>query len=200
MRYVWAVLALGILTGSLMLQSPDSKAQALDTDEGLLVRVEREAVTWWDWVKDATAGVMRYFLPPSPEQVTRRLTSEQAEFWSLLSDAGFELETVEASGGLFGSVQATFRAARELTEADRAWVEERLDAFVAQRSGALAGLQRSIIDMLMQSGQSGTLRVERLHLRMGLFPSVRFSLAPARVADRPGGADDPTDVASLVTP
>jgi hypothetical protein len=145
---------------------------------GFIVTIERQAQSWWEWASTGVNSMLTFFLPPSPAEVARRLDSEASVFWSLLADAGYDLEEVETSTGVLPGVSATFRMARELTEADREAVERHLDELARQDSGPIAGLQRSVILMLLEAAETNTFRVVRLRVALSPVPSARFTLKP----------------------
>lgn len=172
------LLFAGLLLGGLWIGPGSARAEAPAMPPEFLITLEQQAESWWDWAASGVSSLLTFFLPPSPVEVAHRLNAEASVFWSLLADAGYDLDEVETTTGVIPGVAATFRQARELTDSDREWVERRLDELAREENGPIAGLQRSVILMLLEAAETGTFRIERLQVVLSPVPSARFILKP----------------------
>lgn len=149
---------------------------------GVIYTVEERAGRFWASVKGIFTALTQIFLPPSPTEVARRIHSGENLFWTLLADAGYELDDVQVTASLIPKVSASFRLARELSDADREWLQRRLDELAQTGSGLMEGLQRSVILMLLEASENGNYKIDQVHLVLSPLPEAQLSLKPLAVS------------------
>lgn len=159
------------LTGGLLWCGTSAHA----ADDTLIVKEEN--TSWWSNVKTTFNATAQWFLPPSPTQVARHIRTGDTAFWKLLADAGYELDEVQATAAWLPEVTASFRLTRELSDADREWVERCLDEQLPSDGSMTEGLQRAILLMLLEASITSD-RVERLQLELSPFPRAQLILRP----------------------
>jgi hypothetical protein len=116
----------------------------------------------------------------------RRQAQARDEFSWLMNIAGYKLKEIESYIGLIPSLSLTFGQARELTEADRDYVEQQLDRHARRNPGPLAAMQRSLVRTVLEASEIGGFSVEKVEIDIFPLPKVKLSLAPA---DAPVGID-----------
>lgn len=140
------------------------------------------------------SGVTRLFsIAPNREQMVRsaanaerRHAQARDEFSWLMNIAGYKLKEIESYIGLIPSLSLTFGQARELTEADRDYVEQQLERHARRNPGPLAAMQRAIVRTVLDASEVGGFSVEKVEIDIFPLPKVKLSLAPA---DAPVGID-----------
>lgn len=145
---------------------------------GVIYTVEERAGRFWSGVKAFFTALTQIFLPPSPTDVARRIHAGETLFWTLLVDAGYELDDVQVTASLIPKVSASFRLARELSDADREWLQRRMDELARTGGGLMEGLQRSVILMLLEASENGGYKIDRVHLVLSPLPEAQLSLKP----------------------
>jgi hypothetical protein len=139
-------------------------------------------------------GISRLFsVTPNREQMLRSIASAERrqahardDFSWLMNIAGFKLKEIESSFSLLPGLSFTFGHARELTEADRDYVEQQLERHARRNPGPLAAMQRAIVRTVLEASEIGDFSVEKVEIDLVPIPKVKFSLAPA---DAPVGID-----------
>ena len=96
----------------------------------------------------------------------------------LMGIAGFKLKTIESTLGLLPGLTLEFGQARELSEADREYLERALERHAARNPGPFAALQRMIISGILEANEIQGFSVEKLTVTLLPFPYVKFTLAP----------------------
>lgn len=119
-------------------------------------------------------------------QAERRHAQARDEFSWLMNIAGYKLKEIESYIGLIPSLSLTFGQARELTEADRDYVEQQLERHARRNPGPLAAVQRAIVRTVLEASEFGGFSVEKVEIDIFPLPKVKLSLAPA---DAPVGID-----------
>lgn len=140
------------------------------------------------------SGMSRMFsVAPNREQMVRNAANAERrhaqardEFSWLMNIAGYKLKEIESYIGLIPSLSLTFGQARELTEADRDYVEQQLERHARRNPGPLAAMQRGIVRTVLEASEIGGFSVEKVEIDIFPFPKVKLSLAPA---DAPVGID-----------
>ena len=122
----------------------------------------------------------------SAAQAERRHAQARDEFSWLMNIAGFKLKEIESYIGLIPSLSMTFGHARELTEADRDYVEQQLLRHARRNPGPLAAMQRAIVRAVLEANEIGDFAVEKVEIDIFPLPKVKFVLAPL---DAPVGVD-----------
>ena len=147
--------------------------QELPADDGLLARAGR---AW-----DGLLGGAGMSLGPSSharQYSAHALRQSRDDFTWLMTIAGYKLKEIESSISLLPSLSLTFGQARELTEADREYVERALERHARQNPGTLASMQRSIVRSILEAGELGGFTVEKVEVNLFPLPRVKFQLAP----------------------
>jgi hypothetical protein len=150
--------------------------QDLPSDDGLMARAER----LWSGVMDsfgigfgAGSSIARSHALASAHQQAR------SDFAWLMDIAGYKLKEVESSISLIPGLSLTFGQARELTAADRDYVERMLERHARRNPGPISALQRTIVRGVMDAGELRGFAVDKVEVTLFPLPSVRFQLSPA---------------------
>ena len=118
--------------------------------------------------------------PPSPSDVLRQVGGAgHSEFWDYLKDAGYDLSEIETSVGIIPDIKITFLLVRELSEADRDWLQQELEVDALRRKSLVAKLQRRIIQTLLDASEFQDMRIGKLVLGILPLPSADFVVEPA---------------------
>ncbi|MBI3453980.1 MAG: hypothetical protein HY057_14325 [Rhodospirillales bacterium] len=169
-------------TGPLVAQGLPAPAvdAAAEPQPGMIASIVNTLATAWSYLTDSVTDAGTAVTPPTPSGFVKSLRGKDAsEFWSLVGDAGYDLREVSTVVGLIPEVEVMFEIARELSEADREYVEERLDDFARREPGLVSKLQRSIVYALLEAAEIGEYRVEKLKINVLPLPRAEFSLSPA---------------------
>jgi hypothetical protein len=148
--------------------------QDLASDDGVMARAER----LWGGVADAfgfgfgTGSLTRGHVALQQRQRARD------DFAWLMDIAGYKLKEIESSVSLLPSLSLTFGQARELTEADREYVERMLERHALRNPGPLAAMQRTIVRGVMDAGELGHFSVDKVEVDLFPLPRVKFQLTP----------------------
>jgi len=105
---------------------------------------------------------------------------------ALMDVAGYKLKEIESTVSLLPSLQMTFGQARELTEADREYIERQLERHARRYTGPVAAIQRTIVRTIVDASDMGGFSVEKVEIDFFPLPRVKFALAPS---DAPLGID-----------
>jgi hypothetical protein len=139
----------------------------------------------WSAVVGMAGSATEAVTPPTPNATLRILRGEdKGEFWSMLEDAGYELQHINTEVGLIPQLEALYIFRRELSEADREALELRLDQYARKDGGLIARLERAIIHTLLEASELGEFRITELKVSFLPLPSAAFTLAPTE-----GGMD-----------
>ncbi len=156
--------------------------QDLPSEDGVMARAER----LWSGMMDAfgfgfgAGAITRGHMTPHHQQRARD------DFAWLMDIAGYKLKEIESSISLLPSLSLTFGQARELTEADREYVERMLDRHALRNPGPLAAMQRAIVRGVMDAGELGQFAVDKVEVDLFPLPRVKFQLTPS---DAPLGVE-----------
>jgi hypothetical protein len=143
----------------------------------------------WSSVISMAGSATEAVTPPTPMATLRSLSGEdKGEFWSMLEDAGYELQYINTEVGLIPRIEATYALRRELSEADREALEKRLDLYARNDNGLIARLERAIVHSLLEASELGEYRISQLKVSFLPLPSAAFTLSPAE-----GGMDGDHD-------
>jgi hypothetical protein len=118
--------------------------------------------------------------PPTPSDVLRQVESGGAhsQFWGYLRDAGYDLASIDTSVGIIPEIKITFQLVRELSEADRDWLQQELEADALRRKGLVAKLQRRIVQSLLDASEFQDMRIAKLVIGILPLPSADFEVEP----------------------
>lgn len=108
------------------------------------------------------------------------------DFNWLMGIAGFKLKAIESTVGLLPGLTLEFGQARELSEADREYLERALERHARRNPGPFAAIQRMIVAGIIEANEIQGFGVEKLTVTLLPFPYVKFSLVPV---DAPVGQE-----------
>jgi hypothetical protein len=121
--------------------------------------------------------------------LARRAANEeggQEDFNWLMGVAGFKLKAIESTIGLVPALSLEFGQSRELSEADREYMERALERHARRHSGPLAAIQRMVVAGIMEANEVQGFGVEKVVVTLLPLPYVKFTLSPV---DAPLGQD-----------
>jgi|JI10StandDraft_1071094.scaffolds.fasta_scaffold141153_3 hypothetical protein len=150
--------------------------QELPDADSLGERMER---TWSDFL-----GLFRFgqgYSPYARRDPELEPTHARArdDFGALMEIAGYKLKEIESYVGVVPSLQMTFGQARELTEADREFVERHLLRHARRYPGPLAAIQRMIVRSVLEASDIRGFSVEKVAIDIFPLPKVKFVFTPA---------------------
>lgn len=108
------------------------------------------------------------------------------DFGALMDVAGYKLKEIESHVGIAPGLQMSFLQVRELTEADREYVERRLLRHARRNPGTLAAIQRLIVRSVVEASDIAGFAVEKVVIDLFPLPEVKFVIASV---DAPLGLD-----------
>jgi hypothetical protein len=108
----------------------------------------------------------------------QRGRASQDDFTWLMDISGYKLKEIESSVGLIPTFGLTFGQARELTEADRDFVERMLDRHAQRNAGPVAVMQRTIVRGILDASEIGGFTVDKVDVDLFPLPRVKFVLTP----------------------
>jgi hypothetical protein len=135
------------------------------------------------------SGIASLFGGPQPETVTPPTASDvvseiegphASQFWEYLKDAGYDLSSIDTSVGIIPDIKITFQLVRELSEADRDWLQQELETDAMKRKGLTAKIQRRIVQTLLDASEFQDMRVSKLVIGILPLPSADFEVQPSR--------------------
>jgi phosphate transport system substrate-binding protein len=103
------------------------------------------------------------------------------DFTSLMDLAGYRITGISSSIGIIPDASMTFGIAREMSDADQAYLERALYRDSLRRAGALSTLQRRIIRTIMGVSEVGSFEVSKVELDFVPLPKVSFAVSPKDV-------------------
>jgi hypothetical protein len=154
---------------------PGTPLQDLQPADTLMAQAGR----WWDGLLegfgfgDHAGNLMRRHtgIAADPAQL-------RDDFTALMEVAGYGLKEIESSIGLVPTLSLTFGQSRELTAADREYLERSLARHAERHGGPVAALQRSVVQAVLDASDIGGFAVETIHVELFPVPSVRLTMAP----------------------
>ncbi|MDB5415143.1 MAG: hypothetical protein JWR10_3478 [Rubritepida sp.] len=129
---------------------------------------------WWSDIRDSLG------LGSGALAMARRQTdgSRTDDFNWLMGIAGFKLKSIESTVGLLPGLSLEFGQARELSEADREYLERALERHAQRNPGMFPAIQRVIVAGIIEANEIQGFSVEKLTVTLLPLPYVKFSLAP----------------------
>jgi phosphate transport system substrate-binding protein len=100
------------------------------------------------------------------------------DFTKLMDIAGYQTLEFQTDVGLFPGAGMTFGIAREMSEADQAYLERRLEADAHARPGPLASMQRKIVRSVLDVSEGGTYELSQVQIELLPLPSFKFVVTP----------------------
>lgn len=116
--------------------------------------------------------------PMRAGEVQQAQLQQRDDFVALMEIAGFGLREIETSIGLIPSSRLTFGHARELTDADRDYIERHLERHAQRQSGPLSRVQRAIVGAVLAASEIGDFAVERVEIDLYPLPQIKLALVP----------------------
>lgn len=172
-----ALKPLGVLAIAALLTLPVRPAHA---QLSLIEEIGEAASSLWSRFTGVIWGVGDAVTPPTPIETLRSIKGEEkGEFWSMLEDAGYDLKEIDTEVGLIPGIEATYLLKRELSDADRDAIEQRLDRHAENEPGLIGSLERTIITALLDASELGEYRIESVKIQFLPLPAASFTLAPA---------------------
>lgn len=181
MRFI-LILAASIMLGSLTATAqsnntppqtrtvPGIPLQDLNSNESLLERLDR----FWE-------GAKAVFSATSSINATSQMrggSQEDNDFRWLMNIAGYKLKEIESTVGLIPGLGLNFAVARELTEADRDYVERMLDRHARQNPGLINAIQRNIVSGVLEASDLGSYGIEKVEIDLLPLPKVKIVMTP----------------------
>jgi hypothetical protein len=174
-----AVAAAGAL---LLISMPSHRAAAASDSAASFFGVLRQnaADAWGFLISPITGRTVEAVTPPSPVSLIHGITSKSgSHFWEHLSDAGYDLAAIDTTVGIIPDVKMTFQLVRELSEADRAALERKLEIDDMRDPGLVPSIQRQIVRTLLEASSVNNMRIGKLVIGILPLPSAEFALEPA---------------------
>jgi hypothetical protein len=103
----------------------------------------------------------------------------RTDFSSLMSVAGFKLKEIDSTIGLVPGAGMSFASVRDMSEADRRYLDRLMDRDARARPGPVAALQRQLVRAVIDKGESGELHVKSVDVTLFPLPSVKFLMGPS---------------------
>jgi len=106
----------------------------------------------------------------------------------LMDTAGYKLAEIESDVGLIPGAGMTFKITREMSEADRDFLERELYKDARARPDFRSALQRRLIRAIVEISESDGYQVSKVDVTLLPLPSVKLSITPSGG----GGSDTAT--------
>jgi hypothetical protein len=143
----------------------------------------------WRYIKDLFDRSTAVAAPSNSSDWLAQLNDDhQTGFWTLLADAGYKLKEIDTTIGIIPQVKFKYAYGRELSEADKAWLERKLDILARQESGPIAALRRAIIHGILEGNEADGFFIDTVKISLLPLPKAEFSLSPTN-APLPGDLD-----------
>lgn len=155
--------------------------QDLPSDDGIMARAER----LWGGLVDSFGFSGGHGSYARSHSAALQQQSRDDFTW-LMDIAGYKLKEIESSVSLLPSLSLTFGQARELTEADREYVERALERHARRNPGPISAMQRTIVRGIMEAGELRGFSVDKVEVDLFPLPRVKFQLTPT---DAPLGVE-----------
>lgn len=142
-------------------------------------------------VSDTVGAVVSIFNVTDVDSPASMLSKMKAargfEFWAMVADAGFELKEADTDVGLIPEFSFKFDKARELSNADRVWLERKLRRHKQRHGGLAAKMKRGLIHALLEAHDLNEgFSLESFDVGFTPLPSLKFAVAPkdSRLLDK----------------
>ena len=181
MRFI-LILAASILMGPLTATAqpnntppqprtvPGIPLQDPNSDESLFERLDR----LWEGAK----GLFSVTSTITATSQMRGGRQEDNDFRWLMNIAGYKLKEIESTVGLIPGLGLNFAVARELTEADRDYVERALERHARLNPGPISAIQRSIVHGVLEAHDLGKYGIEKVEIDLLPLPKVKILMTP----------------------
>jgi len=104
--------------------------------------------------------------------------TSDTDFQWLMNIAGYKLKEIESTISLLPGLGLNFAQARELTDADRDYVERELERHARLYPGPLAAIQRSIVYGVLEASDLGKFAIDKVEIDLLPLPKVKILMAP----------------------
>jgi len=133
----------------------------------------------WRYITDLFSRSTEVAAPSNSSDWLKHLNEDhQTGFWTLLGDAGYKLKEIDTTIGIIPEVQFKYAHGRELSEADKAWLERKLDRLAREESGPVPTLQRAIIQGILEGNETDGFFIDTVKISLLPLPKAEFSLTP----------------------
>ena len=131
-------------------------------------------VSWASWIASGTWTMLtaRFAVPPPDDAM---------DFASLMDIAGYRVTGIASSIGVLPDAGMTFGIAREMSDADQAYLERILYRDSLNRPGAMSALQRRIIRSIMCVSEVGSFEVSKVEIAFLPLPKISLVMSPKDV-------------------
>jgi hypothetical protein len=140
---------------------------------------ERAGRLWSDLLGTFGMGMGSGHFMRSHSAAAQSQYQQREDFSWLMDIAGFKLKEIDSSIGVIPTLGLTFGQARELTAADREYVERQLERHARRNAGVMALMQRTIVRAVLDASEIRGFAVEKVEVHLFPLPKVKFALAPA---------------------
>jgi len=147
-----------------------------DLPEGASL-VEQASALWSDFLNAIGFSGSTHFMRQH-QALTGNRQEMRDEFTGLMDLVGYKLKEIDSSIGLIPSFSLTFGQARELTEADREYVERQLERHSRRHPGPGSVLQRAVLRGILDATEMGGFNVDKVEVTLLPLPKVKFALGP----------------------
>jgi hypothetical protein len=128
---------------------------------------------WWGDVRESLGLGQRAL------DLARDYGGDRSEDFNwLMGIAGFKLKAIDSTIGLIPGLSLEFGQARELSEADREYLERMLERHARRHPGPLSAVQRMIVSGILEANEIQGFGVEKLTATLLPLPYVKFQLSP----------------------
>lgn len=178
---------IGLVLALIMVASP-AGAQKSPRD---LIRDEPTAISemmgaaWTALARvgGAAGSALGALLPPTPGDLAASARSDDTtELSRLLGLAGYKLKEIDNEIGIIPSLSFKFAIARELTEADKDYLDEQLELSFLHHPSIYSDLQRAIVRTVAAINSAGGMQVSDLKVALLPLPKVAFTVSPTEGA------------------
>src|SRR5262249_16165042 len=135
------------------------------------------------------SGVASLFGGPQPETVTPPTAGDvvaemtgahNSQFVEYLKDAGYDLSAWDVSLGIIPETKFTFQLVRELSEADRDWLQQELETDAMKRRALVAKIQRRFVLTLLAASEFHDLLVGKVVVGILPLPYLEAEVQPSK--------------------
>ena len=130
--------------------------------------------SWGSWFATGSWTMLtaRFRAPPPADAL---------DFSSLMDIAGYRITSIASSVGVLPDAGMTFGIAREMSDADQAYLERALTRDAINRPGAMSALQRRIVRSILGVSEVGSFEVSKVDIVFLPLPKVSLVMAPKDV-------------------
>jgi hypothetical protein len=168
-------LLAAMAAASMLLFATSGTASA---QSGLLASVRDAAVAVWDLVRTPLQGGDSEYPETPPPKKAASGGSRGFDFWEAIRDAGYELKEFSTGLGIIPDLKGDFELARELSDADRDYLERKIQIDETRRGGITAVIQRQILRTLLAASNLNELRITKLEVTLLPLPGASFVTEP----------------------